>query len=72
MMLLVDDNQLQKKSVNLYETVWISLSDRPLPIELVVNKIAKDHVEGYLSEPKYKRSELQLSASPKPAGATLQ
>jgi hypothetical protein len=72
LMLLVDDNELQKKSVNLYETVWISLSDRPLPIELVVNKITKDHVEGYLSEPKYKRSEFQSSALPKPAGAALQ
>jgi len=72
MMMLVDDNELQKKSVNLYETVWISLSDRPQPIELVVNKITKDHIEGYLSEPKYKKSELQSSVSAKPAGATLQ
>ncbi len=72
MMMLVDDNEFQKKSVNLYETVWISLSDRPQPIELVVNKITKDHIEGYLSEPKYKKSELQSSVSTKPAGATLQ
>jgi hypothetical protein len=72
MMMLVDDNELQKKSVNLYETVWISLSDRPQPIELVVNKITKDHIAGYLSEPKYKMSELQSSVSVKPAGATLQ
>jgi hypothetical protein len=63
MLMLVDDNELQKKSVNLYETVWISLSDRPQPMELVVNKITKDHIEGYLSEPKYKRSELQSSVS---------
>jgi hypothetical protein len=72
LMMLVDDNQLQKKSVNLYETVWISLSDRPQPIELVVNKITKDHIEGYLSEPKYKKSELQSSiqagSAAKPAG----
>jgi len=66
MMMLVDDNQLQKKSVNLYETVLIGLSDRPQPLELVVNKISKDHVEGYLSEPKYKKSELQ-SATAHPA-----
>ncbi len=63
MAMLVDDNQLQKKSVNLYETVWISLSDRPQPMELVVNKISKNHIEGYLSEPKYKISELQSAAS---------
>jgi predicted nuclease with TOPRIM domain len=72
MMMLVDDNELQKKSVNLYETVWISLSDRPQPMELVVNKITKDHIEGYLSEPKYKKSELQSSVSAKPARSTLQ
>ncbi len=65
MLMLVDDNELQKKSVNLYETVWISLSDRPQPIELVVNKITKDHIAGYLSEPKYKKSELQSSVSGK-------
>jgi hypothetical protein len=65
--MLVDDNELQKNSVNLYETVWISLSDRPQPIELVVNKIAKDHIEGYLSEPKYKKSELSSTGSINPA-----
>lgn len=67
MKMLVDDNELQKKGVNLDETVWISLSDRPQPLELVVNKITKDHIEGYLSEPKYKRSELQSSALQNPA-----
>jgi hypothetical protein len=71
MMMLVDDNQLQKKSVNLYETVWLNLSDRPQPVELVVNKIAKDHIEGYLSEPKYKKSELDASASARPDSAKL-
>jgi hypothetical protein len=69
MRMLVDDNELQKKSVNLYETVWISLSDRPQPIELVVNRITKDHIEGYLSEPKYRKSELQSSVSTKPVSA---
>ncbi|HEY7335366.1 MAG TPA: hypothetical protein VH639_10810 [Bryobacteraceae bacterium] len=62
-MMLVEDNELQKKGVNLYENVWISVSDRPQPLELVVNKISKDHVEGYLSEPKYKKSELEKSVA---------
>jgi hypothetical protein len=66
MAMMVDDNELQKRSVNLYETVWISLSDRPQPLELVVNKIAKDHIEGYLSEPKYKKSELPSAVSVNP------
>ena len=67
MMMLVEDNELQKKNVNLYETVWINVSDRPQPLELVVNKITKDHIEGYLSEPKYKKSELESSVAAKPA-----
>jgi predicted nuclease with TOPRIM domain len=60
--MLVDDNELQKKSVNLFEPVWINLADRPQPLELVVNKIDKDQIRGYVSEPKYKQSELNVSA----------
>jgi len=67
MTMQVQDNELHKNGVNLYETVWISLSDRPQPVEFVVNKIAKNHIEGYLSEPKYKRSELQSAVSMNPA-----
>jgi hypothetical protein len=54
--MLVDDSELQKKKVNLYEPVWINLAGEQL--ELVVNQITKDHVQGYLSAPKYKKSEL--------------
>ena len=62
MMMLVDDNELQKKGVNLYETLLLNLADRPQPLEVVVNKISKEAVVGYVSEPKYKRSELSASA----------
>ncbi|MCU1335697.1 MAG: hypothetical protein JWO19_1278 [Bryobacterales bacterium] len=61
--MLVDDNQLQKKGVNLFETIWINNGDHPQPMELVVNQITKDHIQGYLSEPKYKKSELAAGAS---------
>jgi hypothetical protein len=61
--LMVDDFKLDKKNVNLYEPVWITLTDRPQPVELVVNKVSKDQVTGYLSEPKYKKSELTASAA---------
>ena len=71
--MLVDDNQLQKKSVNLFEPVWINLADRPQPLELVVNKIDKDHIQGYVSESKYKQSELDVSAAaPKPLTSSVQ
>jgi hypothetical protein len=56
--MMLDDFQLDKKNVNLYEPVWITLSDRPQPLELVINQVGKDHVQGYLSEPRYKKSEL--------------
>ncbi len=61
--MLVDDNQLQKKSFNLFEPVWISFADRPQLLELVVNKIDKDHIQGYISESKYKESQLNARAS---------
>lgn len=65
--MMVDDFQLQKKNVNLFEPVWITLSDRPQPVELVVNEIHKDEIKGYISEPKYKKSELVSSAATTPA-----
>lgn len=62
--MMVDDFELQKKSVNLFEPVWITLSDRPQPVELVVNEIHKDEIKGYISEPKYKKSELFSATAP--------
>ena len=61
--MIVDDAELNKKSINLYEPVWITLSDRPQPLELVVNRINKNQVDGYVSEPKYKKSELTASTA---------
>ncbi len=61
--MMVDDFELQKKNVNLFEPVWITLSDRPQPVELVVNEIHKDEIKGYISEPKYKKSELAASTA---------
>jgi hypothetical protein len=53
--LVVDDNQLSKKNVNLYEPVWINGSDMQ-QVQLVVNKVDKDHIHGYVSAPKYAQS----------------
>lgn len=65
--MFVDDNQMQKKSVNLYEPIWINLDDRPQPVQLVVNQITKDQIQGYISEPKYKKAELGETVSATPA-----
>jgi hypothetical protein len=68
LVLVVDDRQLEKKRVNLYEPLMFTLSDRPQPVELVVNQINKNQVKGYVSEPKYKKSELaDASTGTKPA-----
>jgi hypothetical protein len=65
--MIVDDIQLQKKNVNLYEPVWIRVGTQPQPAELVVNQINKDQIQGYISEPRYKQSavnEKSLSVTP--------
>jgi hypothetical protein len=62
LVLVVDDRQLQKKHVNLYEPLMFTLSDRPQPVELVVNQINKNQVKGYVSEPRYKKSELAAAS----------
>ncbi|PYU90886.1 MAG: hypothetical protein DMG25_16135 [Acidobacteria bacterium] len=59
--MLVDDVQLTKKSVNLYEPVVFYPPGSTQALQLVVNQIGKDEVHGYVSEPKFKRSELAAS-----------
>jgi hypothetical protein len=68
LVMMVDDRQLEKKHINLYEPVLLTLTDRPQPIEMVVNEINGSQIKGYVSEPKFKSSELSSTASP--AGAT--
>jgi len=58
MEMMVDDQKLKKKSVNLYEPIFLSTPDSAQPTLLVVNAVSKDRVKGYISMPKYKRSEL--------------
>lgn len=67
--MMVDDKAIDKEHVNLFEPVWISVPDRPQPVQLVVNQIDKNHVRGYISEPKYRNSELAGGA---PASASSQ
>lgn len=67
--MIVDDDQMQKKNVNLFEPIWIHAENESQPVQIVVNKIAKDTVHGYVSAPKYKPSELNTSAPS--AGATV-
>jgi hypothetical protein len=50
--LLVNDQKLDKKHINLYEPITVRPSDQP--VELVVNEIGNNQIKGYVSEPKYK------------------
>jgi hypothetical protein len=61
--LIVDDNQLTKKKVNLYEPVWIHTENESQPVQVVANRIDKDHIHGYVSAPKYRPSELATAAA---------
>jgi uncharacterized coiled-coil protein SlyX len=62
--MIVDDNELNKKKVNLYEPIWIHTENGRQPIQVVVNRIEKNLVHGYVSAPKYKQSELATLSSP--------
>jgi hypothetical protein len=56
--LTVDDRNLTQKHVNLYQPVMFYTPDTPQAAEVVINEITKDHIHGYVSAPKYKKSEL--------------
>lgn len=66
--LMVDDAQLSKKHVNLFEPVFFYLGDERRGVELVINSIHKNHIHGYISSPKYTASELAAS-TPAPDNA---
>ena len=68
--LMVDDNQLQKKNVDLYEPIWLRDSDDSQPLEIVVNKIDKNHVHGYVSASKYAHAQLTPAAASPNASAS--
>jgi len=67
--MIVDDNELNKKKVNLYEPIWIHTENGGQPIQVVVNRVDKNMVHGYVSAPKYKASELATLSSAEPAAS---
>ena len=66
--MIVDDNRLTKKNVNLYEPIWIHTENESQPVQVVVNRVSKNLVHGYVSAPKYKASELTAIST---TGATV-
>jgi hypothetical protein len=61
--LLVDDRQLSKKHLNLYEPAVFYPAGERQAVELIVIGITKNHVHGYISAPKYKASELASASA---------
>lgn len=70
--LSVDDTQLEKKHVNLLEPVIFMSGDNGQPVQLVIQRITKDHIHGYVAEPKYKAAELASSSSSTPSDSSTQ
>jgi hypothetical protein len=68
--LRVDDFIVSKKHVNIYEPVVFHTAQSKMPVELVINSISKNHIHGYVSEPKYKSAELEAMAASSAASAT--
>ena len=70
--LMVDDFKLSQKHVNLYQPVIFYSADGKQPVELVINAISNKRIQGYISAPKYKPTELEAMAnsSTTPAATT--
>jgi DNA-binding NarL/FixJ family response regulator len=64
LVLVVNDREISKKSVNLYEPVWIYETQDSQPVQVVVNKIEKNWAHGYVSAPKYSRADLSTISAP--------
>ncbi len=60
--LVVDDRNMMQKHVNLYQPVLFYEPDSPQPIEVVINRITRNEIRGYVSAPKYRQSELTAMA----------
>lgn len=61
--MLVNDAELTRKHVNLYEPIMFRPEGYIAPVEIVINNVQKDRIHGYVSEPKYKPSELNAGAA---------
>jgi len=68
--LMVDDAKLSQKHVNLLQPVVFYAAEGGRPVELVINKVTKDHVHGYVSEPKYRQSQLASTTANQDASTT--
>jgi hypothetical protein len=69
--MLVDDKEISRKHVNLYESITLHPEGYPQPLELVINRIDTNAVHGYVSEPKYRSTEKAVAPAPPPTAASV-
>ncbi|HJX00993.1 MAG TPA: hypothetical protein VJ453_12565 [Terriglobales bacterium] len=70
--LMVDDLKISKKHLNLYEPAMFYPNEEQRPLELVINRISKNHIHGYISAPKYRDAELTAASANEQALTTAQ
>jgi hypothetical protein len=61
--LIVEDQTVTQKHVNLYQPAMFYTPDSPQPAELVINSVTKDRIHGYVSSPKYRQSQLASASN---------
>ena len=67
--LIVEDQTVSQKHVNLFQPAMFSTPDSPQPAELVINSISKDRIHGYVSSPKYRQSQLASASNDSPSSS---
>jgi cell division protein FtsB len=68
--MLVDDREITRKHVNLYESIIFYPEGYSQPLELVVNRIDTDSIKGYVSAPKYGSTERAAAPAAPPTAAS--
>jgi hypothetical protein len=58
---IVNDRELVKKHINVYEPVVFYTVQNGQPMQLVINSISKDHMHGYVSAPKYQTTRMSAA-----------
>ena len=67
--LMVNDQNLSQRHVNLYQPVMFYMPDSSQPVAIVIDTISKDQIHGYVRTPEDRRSEpaLRSDSTPNPA-----
>lgn len=60
--IMFENSKVEKKHVKLGAPVWINAADRLQSVTVVLTRIQKNYVQGYLSEPSHRRPETTATA----------